>query len=211
MGTRESSEAAAHRALAAGFQVVEIHSAHGYLLHQFLSPLSNHRIDYYGGNFENRARLLLRVAKSVRAIWPESQPLSLVRSPPPTGWKAVGISSKVSNSAATLSRLASISSTFPAEAHRRLRVFLLGPVIRWNLRRPFQPGGHSHRRCGHDHRSRAGRYFLTTGQADMVFLALNASQPVLAAPRSQSTSRRTASSAAIRARLVNYSPVNPVS
>ncbi len=74
-GIVKEFEAAAHRALAAGFQVVEIHSAHGYLLHQFLSPLSNHRIDYYGGNFENRARLLLRVAKSVRAIWPESQPL----------------------------------------------------------------------------------------------------------------------------------------
>jgi 2,4-dienoyl-CoA reductase-like NADH-dependent reductase (Old Yellow Enzyme family) len=68
-------EAAAHRALAAGFQIAEIHSAHGYLLHQFLSPLSNHRSDSYGGNFENRTRLLLRVAKSVRAIWPESQPL----------------------------------------------------------------------------------------------------------------------------------------
>ncbi len=68
-------EAAAHRALAAGFQVAEIHSAHGYLLHQFLSPLSNHRTDSYGGSFENRIRLLLRVAKSVRIIWPETQPL----------------------------------------------------------------------------------------------------------------------------------------
>ncbi len=68
-------ETAAHRALSAGFQVVEIHSAHGYLLHQFLSPLSNHRTDFYGGSFENRTRLLLRAAKSVRVIWPESQPL----------------------------------------------------------------------------------------------------------------------------------------
>lgn len=68
-------EAAAHRALAAGFQVVEIHAAHGYLLHQFLSPLSNHRSDSYGGNLENRSRLLLRVTKAVRAIWPESLPL----------------------------------------------------------------------------------------------------------------------------------------
>ena len=68
-------DAAAHRALAAGFQVVEIHAAHGYLLAQFLSPLSNHRTDSYGGSFENRTRLLLRVARSVRAVWPESQPL----------------------------------------------------------------------------------------------------------------------------------------
>lgn len=68
-------EDAARRAQAAGFQIVEIHAAHGYLLTQFLSPLSNHRTDSYGGSFENRIRLLLRVAKSVRSIWPESQPL----------------------------------------------------------------------------------------------------------------------------------------
>jgi 2,4-dienoyl-CoA reductase-like NADH-dependent reductase (Old Yellow Enzyme family) len=68
-------EAAARRALQAGFQVVEIHSAHGYLLHEFLSPLSNHRTDDYGGSFENRIRILLRVAKTVRDVWPEDDPL----------------------------------------------------------------------------------------------------------------------------------------
>ncbi len=68
-------KASAHRALAAGFQVVEVHSAHGYLLHQFLSPLTNHRTDSYGGSFENRTRLLLRITEAVRKIWPESQPL----------------------------------------------------------------------------------------------------------------------------------------
>ncbi|KKX96188.1 NADH:flavin oxidoreductase/NADH oxidase [Microbacterium sp. Ag1] len=57
---------AAHRAVAAGFDVLEIHGAHGYLLHQFLSPLSNHREDEYGGSLENRARLLLRVVGAVR-------------------------------------------------------------------------------------------------------------------------------------------------
>jgi 2,4-dienoyl-CoA reductase-like NADH-dependent reductase (Old Yellow Enzyme family) len=66
---------AAGRALQAGFQVAEIHSAHGYLLHEFLSPLSNHRTDSYGGSFENRIRLLLRVAEAVRTAWPESNPL----------------------------------------------------------------------------------------------------------------------------------------
>ncbi len=67
--------AAARRALRAGFQVVEIHAAHGYLLHEFCSPLSNHRKDEYGGSFENRIRLPLRVTEAVRQIWPEQQPV----------------------------------------------------------------------------------------------------------------------------------------
>ena len=67
--------AAAKRSLAAGFEVVEIHMAHGYLLHEFLSPLSNHRKDAYGGSLENRARLPLRVAKAVREEWPQNLPM----------------------------------------------------------------------------------------------------------------------------------------
>jgi 2,4-dienoyl-CoA reductase-like NADH-dependent reductase (Old Yellow Enzyme family) len=66
---------AAERSLAAGFQVVEVHSAHGYLLHEFLSPLSNHRSDEYGGSLENRMRFPLRVAKAVREVWPKHLPL----------------------------------------------------------------------------------------------------------------------------------------
>jgi 2,4-dienoyl-CoA reductase-like NADH-dependent reductase (Old Yellow Enzyme family) len=81
-------EKAAHRALAAGFQVVEIHAAHGYLLHQFLSPLSNQRTDSYGGSFQNRIRLLVRVIQAVRAVWPESLPLFVRISA--TDWKDGG-------------------------------------------------------------------------------------------------------------------------
>lgn len=66
---------AAERALAAGFEVVEIHMAHGYLLHEFLSPLTNQRNDIYGGSPENRARLPLAVVDAVRTIWPERLPL----------------------------------------------------------------------------------------------------------------------------------------
>jgi 2,4-dienoyl-CoA reductase-like NADH-dependent reductase (Old Yellow Enzyme family) len=68
----------ARRALAAGFDTVEIHAAHGYLLHQFLSPLANRRDDRWGGSLENRMRLSLEVARAVRAVWPEDKPL-LVR------------------------------------------------------------------------------------------------------------------------------------
>ncbi len=71
----EAFRAAAHRASDAGFGVVEIHAAHGYLLHEFLSPLSNARTDDYGGSFGNRVRLLLETAEAVRAAWPEQLPL----------------------------------------------------------------------------------------------------------------------------------------
>jgi 2,4-dienoyl-CoA reductase-like NADH-dependent reductase (Old Yellow Enzyme family) len=68
-------DAAADRALKAGFKIVEIHTAHGYLLHEFLSPLANHRSDAYGGSLENRMRLALRVAEAVRARVPDALPV----------------------------------------------------------------------------------------------------------------------------------------
>jgi 2,4-dienoyl-CoA reductase-like NADH-dependent reductase (Old Yellow Enzyme family) len=74
-GIGEAFVAAVWRALAAGFQVVELHFAHGYLMHEFLSPLSNHRTDEYGGPLENRVRFALETARTVRAAWPEHLPL----------------------------------------------------------------------------------------------------------------------------------------
>ncbi|MES2177216.1 MAG: NADH:flavin oxidoreductase/NADH oxidase [Gemmatimonadota bacterium] len=68
---------AAERALAAGFRVIELHGAHGYLLHEFLSPLSNHRTDAYGGSFEKRVRYVIEAIDVIRDVWPERLPLFL--------------------------------------------------------------------------------------------------------------------------------------
>jgi len=81
-------KAAAGRALRAGFKVVELHAAHGYLIHQFLSPLSNHRTDHYGGSFENRIRFLLEIVAAVRTVWPDDLPLFVRISA--TDWVAGG-------------------------------------------------------------------------------------------------------------------------
>ena len=87
-GVVEAFGKAAGRALAAGFEVAEIHAAHGYLIHQFLSPLSNQRQDDYGGSIENRARLAVRVVEAVRKVWPERFPLFVRVSA--TDWKEGG-------------------------------------------------------------------------------------------------------------------------
>ncbi|QFY42695.1 NADH:flavin oxidoreductase/NADH oxidase [Candidatus Methylospira mobilis] len=78
LSVRKAFSDAAARALAAGFKLIELHMAHGYLLHSFLSPLSNLRTDDYGGSFDSRVRFPLEVASAVRKVWPESLPL-LVR------------------------------------------------------------------------------------------------------------------------------------
>ncbi len=72
---RADFRSAAKRALDAGFEAAEVHGAHGYLLHEFLSPLSNKRDDAYGGSFDNRIRLALEIAGDVRAVWPDHLPL----------------------------------------------------------------------------------------------------------------------------------------
>lgn len=81
--------AAAERANEAGFDVVEVHAAHGYLVHEFLSPLSNTRTDEYGGSLENRARLLIAIIKEVRRHWPDSKPVFIRYSA--TDWIAGGV------------------------------------------------------------------------------------------------------------------------
>ena len=76
-GVRQQFCAAAQRALSAGFRYLELHAAHGYLLHSFLSPLSNQRNDDYGGSFENRTRFLLETVRSLRDVWPRDRVLGV--------------------------------------------------------------------------------------------------------------------------------------
>jgi len=86
----EAFAAAARRALAAGFEVVEIHGAHGYLINEFLSPLTTHRTDEYGGGFEGRIRFALEVTGAVRRVWPDSLPVFMRISAidwTPDGWQ----------------------------------------------------------------------------------------------------------------------------
>jgi 2,4-dienoyl-CoA reductase-like NADH-dependent reductase (Old Yellow Enzyme family) len=73
----EDFKQAAHRALKAGFKLIEIHAAHGYLINEFLSPLSNTRTDEYGGSFENRTRFLLQVLEAIQTVWPVTLPISV--------------------------------------------------------------------------------------------------------------------------------------
>ncbi|MGH9141460.1 MAG: NADH:flavin oxidoreductase/NADH oxidase [Vicinamibacterales bacterium] len=79
---------AARRALEGGFDVVELHAAHGYLIHQFLSPLVNRRIDAYGGSYDNRVRLCLEIVDAIRGVWPERLPMFVRISA--TDWKEGG-------------------------------------------------------------------------------------------------------------------------
>jgi 2,4-dienoyl-CoA reductase-like NADH-dependent reductase (Old Yellow Enzyme family) len=93
---------AARRALDAGFEVAEIHGAHGYLLHEFLSPLSNRRTDAWGGDLDGRSRLLFDVVDAVREVWPDGQPLFVRLSA--TDWVEGGL--EVDDIAAVAARLA---------------------------------------------------------------------------------------------------------
>jgi 2,4-dienoyl-CoA reductase-like NADH-dependent reductase (Old Yellow Enzyme family) len=71
----DSFKEAARRALEAGFKVIEIHAAHGYLIHEFFSPLSNQRSDAYGGSFQNRIRVLCEIVRAIQEVWPAQHPI----------------------------------------------------------------------------------------------------------------------------------------
>ena len=88
--TQDAFVEAAKRSLAAGYKLLEIHGAHGYLLHSFFSPLANNRDDEYGGSLKNRARMMLETTAKVREVWPENLPLAVRLSA--TDWDDAGLS-----------------------------------------------------------------------------------------------------------------------
>ena len=148
---------AAERAARIGFDMIELHGAHGYLLHEFLSPLSNHRTDAYGGDLEGRMRFPLEVFEAVRAVWPQDKPISVRVSA--TDWVEGGW-----DRGADCGLRQGAEGTGPrhhprllrrrfARAEDRYRRRLSGRLRRTN---PARDGASDHRR-GPDHRSASGR------------------------------------------------------
>ena len=157
--------AAARRALTAGFEVLEIHGAHGYLINEFLSPLSNRRTDEYGGSFENRIRFLLETVEAVRAVWPERLPLWLRISA--TDWKEGGwtIDDSVKLAAELRTRGVDLidCSSGGLAADAKIQP---GPGYQVPFAERIRKGdGHPDRRGRHDHGAAAGRgdYRVGTG------------------------------------------------
>jgi 2,4-dienoyl-CoA reductase-like NADH-dependent reductase (Old Yellow Enzyme family) len=168
---RQAFRDAAARANRAGFDVIEIHAAHGYLLQEFLSPLSNHRGDEYGGSLEHRARLLLEVADSIREVWPLERPLFVRISA--TDWTEGGFDLEQSIRLASLLRehgvhLIDVSSggnvagaAIPAGPGYQTK---FAEAIRAQARIPTGAVGMITDPAQADH-------VIRTGQADLVFIA----------------------------------------
>jgi 2,4-dienoyl-CoA reductase-like NADH-dependent reductase (Old Yellow Enzyme family) len=159
------------RALKAGFEVLEIHAAHGYLLHEFLSPLSNQRTDEYGGSFENRVRLVVRVAEEVRKVWPQRLPLFCRVSA--TDWKHGGWDLPQSVELAKLLKKAGVDVIDVSSGGLVPRVQVpIGP----GYQLPFaaairKEAGIATGGVGLITEPAQAEAILTSGQADLVFLA----------------------------------------
>jgi 2,4-dienoyl-CoA reductase-like NADH-dependent reductase (Old Yellow Enzyme family) len=162
---------AAERAQAAGFQVVEIHSAHGYLLHEFLSPLSNRRTDEYGGSFENRVRLVVRVAEAIRKVWPQRLPLFCRISA--TDWKEGGWDLPQSLELAKLLKAAGVDLIDASSGGLVPDVKIpVGPGYQVSFAEAVRKnGGIATGAVGMIMEPAQAETILTGGQADLVFLA----------------------------------------
>ncbi|GAB3806887.1 NADH:flavin oxidoreductase/NADH oxidase [Spirosoma humi] len=168
---RNDFASAAQRSLAAGFQVIELHAAHGYLLHQFLSPLSNQRTDAYGGSFENRIRLLLEVIERVQSVWPSTLPLFVRLSA--TDWTEGGwtIEDSVTLSGILKNKGVDVvdASTGGNVANAKIPV---GPGYQVSFaERIKQETGIMTAAVGMITTASQAEQILTTGQADLILLA----------------------------------------
>ena len=162
--------ASAQRALAAGFDVLEIHAAHGYLLHEFLSPLSNTREDRYGGSFENRVRLLLEVVAAIRAAVPEDTPL-LVRVSA-TDWVEGGWDDDQTVRLAVLLREAGVDLVDTSSGGNAPAEIPLGPGYQVRFaRRVRQEAGIASGAVGLITEAKQAEEVVADGAADVVLLA----------------------------------------
>jgi 2,4-dienoyl-CoA reductase-like NADH-dependent reductase (Old Yellow Enzyme family) len=163
--------AAAQRLLEAGGRMVEVHAAHGYLLHQFLSPLSNRRTDQYGGSFDNRVRFVCEVVEAVRSVWPERLPL-LVRLSA-SDWTEGGWT--VEDSVALSTRLASLgvdAIDCSSGGNVPRAAIPVGPGYQTGFAETIRRGaGIRTGAVGLITAAEQAEHILRTGQADLIVLA----------------------------------------
>lgn len=161
---------AAQRALEAGFKVIEIHAAHGYLLHQFLSPLSNQRADQYGGSFENRIRLLTEVIQDVQQVWPSENPLFVRISA--TDWAEGGWNPEESLKLAVILKDLGVDlidcSSGGLAAHQQIPVF---PGYQVQFAEEIRKTGILTGAVGLITTAEQSESILQEGKADLIFLA----------------------------------------
>jgi len=162
-------KAAAHRALQAGFDVIEIHGAHGYLIHEFYSPLSNKRTDEYGGSFENRIRLLLEVVDSVKESWPASKPLFVRISS--TDWIEGGWTIDDSTTLAKILKDKGVDLVDCSSAGNVLAPIPLKPGYQVEFAEALRKTGILTGAVGLITEARQAEDIIASGQADMVFIA----------------------------------------
>lgn len=162
---------AARRALQAGFKVVEVHAAHGYLLHEFLSPLSNQRTDQYGGSLENRARFMMEVVTSVRKVWPAELPMFVRISA--TDWTDGGVTPDDAVAVSRLLREAGVDLIdVSSGGNVATAVIPTGPGYQTDFAaRVKSEAGIATGTVGMITEAIQAEHILRTGQADLVLLA----------------------------------------
>lgn len=159
------------RSAKAGFKVIEIHAAHGYLLNEFLSPLSNHRSDEYGGSFENRIRLVLEIIDAIRSVWDEALPLFIRIST--TEWVDGGWSIDESIKLATIVKDKGVDlMDCSSGGNSPLQKIALGPLYQVSFAEQIKKAsGLMTGAVGLITTAQESELIVSTGQADLVFLA----------------------------------------